>query len=72
VSGDRIEAPEDAQEALDVLGCPPVYHVEIPRRHRNALEHCGSHADHDHLDPRVSEKDEDFVILGLFGCHDEL
>jgi hypothetical protein len=71
VSGDRIETPENAQEALHVLGSSPVDHVEIPSRHRNTLKHRRSHPDHDDLDPGVSEKEEDFVILGLSGCHDE-
>jgi hypothetical protein len=71
VSGDRIETPENAQEALHVLGSPPVYDIQIPGRHRNSLDHGRSHADHDHLHPRVSEKDEDLVILRLSRGHDE-
>jgi len=71
VPGNRFEVPENEQEALDVFGSPPVHHVEIPSAHRNALEHCRGHADHDDLDPLVSEPDEDLVILGAFGCHDE-
>ena len=48
-----------------------MYHVEIPSGHGNALEHGRGHSDHDDLDPLVSESDEDLVIPGFFGCHDE-
>jgi hypothetical protein len=67
----RFEVPENAQEALDVLRRSAVHHVEIPGGQGNAVEYGRRHSDYDDLHPLVSETDEDLVIPGVFGCHDE-
>jgi hypothetical protein len=48
-----------------------VHNIEIERHGGHALESGRHHPDHDDFNALVSESDENFVILGLFGWHGE-